>query len=208
MEGKVISVAHDKGGVGKTTIATNLIVQMLQKYKKVNVIDLDPKHHLSLFLKRRNDKRINQLAFNDTKRLKDILENNEELLIIDVGGMDTDQTRIAIIYSDLVVTPLSDSQIELDGLIMFKNVITALQSVRSDLKATVLLNRINPRSSNSIKELKEFVATQDDSFNMFNTVIRDRAAYKEAYSKGLGVYELTGAEKAQTEIYNLIKEIQ
>jgi len=208
MEGKVISVAHDKGGVGKTTIATNLIVQMLHKYKKVNVIDLDPKHHLSLFLKRRNDKRINQLAFNDTKGLKDILENNEELLIIDVGGMDTDQTRIAIIYSDLVVTPLSDSQIELDGLIMFKNVITALQSVRSDLKATVLLNRINPRSSNSIKELKEFVATQDDSFNMFNTVIRDRAAYKEAYSKGLGVYELTGAEKAQTEIYNLIKEIQ
>lgn len=206
-ESKIISVAHDKGGVGKTTIATNLIVQLLNKYETINVIDLDPKNHLSLFLKRRDDKRINQLAFTNTKELQQLLENNQGILVIDVGGMDTDQTRSAIVYSDKVITPLADSQIELDGLMMFKKVIESLQKVRADLRVSVLLNRINPRTSKSIVELRSFIRGQSEVFECFDTVVRDRAAYKVAYGEGKGVYELQGADKAATEIYNLTKEI-
>lgn len=207
MKDKIISVAHDKGGVGKTTIATNIIVQLLQEHESISVIDLDPKKHLSLFLKRRKDEKIKLLTYQGTKELKELLENNKGILVIDVGGMDTDQTRTAIVYSDKVITPLADSQIELDGLMMFKKVILSLQKVRADLRVSVLLNRIHPNTNKSIAELREFIAAQSDVFSIFDTVVRDRAAFKTAYGEGKGVYEISNADKAKTEIYNLIKEL-
>ena len=209
MKDQIISVAHDKGGVGKTTIATNLIVQLLHEHEgeTIQVIDLDPKHHLTLFLKRRADPRVQQLHFKDTKDLRSLLENSRSTLVIDVGGMDTDQTRSAIVYSDRVITPLADSQIELDGLMMFKQVIQALQKIRPDLRVSVLLNRIHPKTKKSVDDLREFIAGQSEVFKIFDTVIRDRAAFKVAYGEAKGVREINAADKAATEIYNLIREL-
>ena len=207
MESKIISVAHDKGGVGKTTIATNILVQLLQDHKQINAIDLDPKKHLTKFLLRRQDDRIKLLDFSSTKELIKIFDDNEGVLIVDVGGLDSDQTRTAIVYSDRVVTPLADSQIELDGLMEFKKVIKVLQSARPDLRATILLNRIHPKTNKSIVDLKEYMQTQTDVFNIFDTVVRDRAAFKVAYGDGKSVSEISGAAKAATEIYNLVKEL-
>ena len=184
-------------------------MQLLHEHKgeTIQVIDLDPKHHLTLFLKRRADPRVQQLHFKDTKELRSLLENSSGTLIIDVGGMDTDQTRSAIVYSDRVITPLADSQIELDGLMMFKQVIQALQKIRPDLRVSVLLNRIHPKTNKSVEDLREFIAGQSEVFNIFDTVIRDRAAFKVAYGEAKGVREINAADKAATEIYNLIREL-
>lgn len=207
MKEKIISVAHDKGGVGKTTISTNIIVQLLQEHETVNAIDLDPKKHLTKFLMRRKDPRINLLEFADTKELVKLFDKNKGILIIDVGGLDSDQTRTAIAYSNRVITPLADSQIELDGLMEFRKVIKSLQTARADLRATILLNRIHPKTNNSIIDLREFIEQQHEVFEIFDTVVRDRAAYKTAYGEGKSVGEITGAAKAATEIYNLVKEL-
>ena len=52
---KIIAVANQKGGVGKTTTVINISVGLADKGKKILVVDLDPQNHLSRFMGYKTD---------------------------------------------------------------------------------------------------------------------------------------------------------
>ena len=202
----VIVVAHQKGGVGKSTIASNLAVDLAKIYD-VEVLDLDMQKSLSYFNTLRTDSaKLNIKYAKNFKEVAAIINNNQKLLIIDVGGFDSDLNRAAILGADLVLTPVSDSTIELVGLLAFKNIIVDIRKERSELQAHVLLNRLHFNLSTSLIDIREFI-NNNSEFKLLDSIIRDRSEFKKSFERGLSVNEYSKDSKASIEIKALIEEI-
>lgn len=66
---KVIAIANQKGGVGKTTTAANLGVGLVRQGKKVMIIDADPQGSLTLSLGIKNPDELNSTLANVMERI-------------------------------------------------------------------------------------------------------------------------------------------
>lgn len=210
MQGKVISISHQKGGVGKSSIALNLAVELSKKYT-LKVIDLDYQKSLTIFNSIRKDKGLKELEIihvNSQKELIKIIENNKDLILIDSGGFDSDLNRVAILGADLIITPVSDNLIEIYGLEAFKRILKELKEVKDDIRAYVLLNKIEPRATKSLIELKNYVKNNSDYFFLLDTIIRRRADISKSFELGKSVVEIDKNSKASKELNRLISNIK
>jgi len=209
---KIIAIAHQKGGVGKSTIASNLAVE-LSKITTTSILDLDVQQSLTAFAHARANKEKGVLnilkAPSSTQELMKIIdEEKSQFLVIDTGGFDLDTQRIAMYAADLIITPVSDSPMELHGLSVFSKTIAKLQEARPDLKATVLLNKVHQFAGKSLDLLLNDIKENAQMFDAFETILRDRKDYKEAYFYGQSVCEYYNANTACKEITSLIQEIK
>src|SRR5690606_14638381 len=118
----IISLSHQKGGVAKSTLLWNLVVEF-SKERLVKVIDLDIQKTVTYSMQIRNNlnKKNSNIELINIESLESIVKvmqkhNKDDLLFIDSGGFDSDINRIAIAGSDIIVTPVSSKFYELLGL--------------------------------------------------------------------------------------------
>lgn len=206
---KIIVVAHQKGGVGKSTISSNLASELSKKYT-LNAIDLDLQKSLTYFnnvRRKANLKAFNIININSPAELKEVVNNNKDILIIDVGGYDSDINRLAIMASDVLITPVSDSEIEEVGLKAFKKILNDLRKKRPELTAKILFNRIHSRAGENNEGIAFINSYINDNpeFDKLNSILRDRIDYKRAWGLGQSVVEYNG--KASGEMNKLINEV-
>ena len=224
----IISVSHQKGGVGKSTISFNLGIEILKDFlgKKDSVnefdnfycVDLDYQKSFTIFNTKRkllNEKYNEKLPLldiytkNDFDNENDFIEfltkNEKDLILIDTGGYDSVYNRLSLIYSDLIITPISDSKIELYGLEIFKKILNDIKKIDKTKKSYVLLNNVSVNRKN-FNEYFEYVKDNEEYFNMLNTIVRNRKIYKDSFDFGKNVCELKHF-KSCNEIQNLKSEV-
>jgi chromosome partitioning protein len=101
---KVVSIMNNKGGVGKTTITSNLAAYIASKGKRVLIIDIDPQTNLTFsFIKTLEWEQL----YAQNKTLKDffrpILEGNNNIVSLDslIISLNVEGVKIDIISSHL-----------------------------------------------------------------------------------------------------------
>jgi len=139
---------------------------------------------------------------------KIVKDNNGKNIVIDTGGFDSGMNRIAVMASDIVITPAAPSQADIFGLQEYEQIVKDIgEDMKQDIQTNILINNADTRSKRDISNLQKYVKENDTYFNLLDTIIHNRKDYKTAYGKGLGVIEFNATGAAAEEIKQLIKEI-
>lgn len=207
---QVISVIQEKGGTGKSTIATNL-AGMASKRRRVALIDCDmPQGTSQSWASIRMGNKPENLTARTAASYKDLvmlvgeLEPDHDLIVIDSPPRIAESTKAALILSTLTLIPLGASAAEIWATADLLNTIEAAKAVKGKVDARILWNRFRA-STNSAKELSESVRTELD-LKQLETKIGYRVAYSEALARGMTALEWNDRQ-AQTEMLLLGAEL-
>lgn len=207
----VIAVSHQKGGVGKSTLAYNLAVELNKKYI-TKVIDLDVQLTITacnIIRSKFGQEKLNILNFNDKENFIEYLNNDVDgnITIIDTGGFDSGLNRVAMYAADMIITPVSTEFLEVIGLEKYKKIIKEVgDKVGKKIKTHVVLNKIH-HSQQNFEDIENFIHNSPDEFKLMSSTIRRRSDFSISLSHGYSVNEFDENSSSAQEINNFILEI-
>lgn len=207
----ILTLSHQKGGVGKSTVAWNLAV-LFSKIIPTRIIDLDTQRSLTVTnaLRREHSlEEIEMLHFNTAGELAEYAaaDSNEALTIIDSGGFDSAFNRVAIIASDLLITPVSDKPFDLMGLQKYEEILKSLSEIQGEtIKTYILFNNINP-AMKRFGDLIDFVCTSEH-FELMVPILRQRVDIANSVGEGKAIKEYRIFSKADQEMDALFNEVK
>ena len=186
MAGKVITVAQQKGGAGKTTIAANLAVALSRMGRKVVLLDTDPQGSLGRWFMTRRDAGEPGVEFSTASAWGvsyecDKLRTTADYILVDTPPKIDSDLKPAIRESDLVIVPVSASQVDVwatEGVLDM--------AAREKAEVMVVLNRAKAGTRVALdvdNTLKALGVTRASS------VLGHRVAFPETMGVGKGVME-------------------
>lgn len=205
----IITLANQKGGVGKTTLAFNLVFEL----KADCVIDLDPQQHLLKFNRYRDMVGLPLMPLVEKankETLQQLLKTHQgegdRWCVIDTAGVDADLGRYAAAMSDLVVIPTNDDMVELWSTKSFAETIKAMaQELGQPIAMLAVLNRIHPQAAAPAQALELLDRV---GVTVANTLIRQRSPMAQSASLGKIAAEHKSAWASREEIAALANEIR
>lgn len=207
----IILIAHQKGGVGKSTVAVNVAVELSSRGKDVIIVEADPSVHTSSNWARDREEagyspiQTVQKTGNLRSTLID-LDQKYDVVIVDTPGKDSSEMRTAMTAADVLLVPIQPTQPDLDttqGLVV---TINQAKDFNPELKALAVLNRVPTHAlSDAVKEARAYLS-EFPELRVAETRLHERKAYQSSLSEGLGVVEMKDA-KAKTEIEKLTEEV-
>ncbi len=194
---RIITLAHQKGGVGKSTLALNL-AYCFQNGLKVGLVDADLQGSLrSLNLMADGISLINLI--DDFTNLK---TQPFDLILVDTPPYLSNRLPELFLQSDFILVPTKAGFFDMMAIKSTLSLIQDTLKMRPDLKSGIVFNMI--KSSSSItSEIRSL--TKDFSIPVLKSIISDRVSFTRSAISG-GVLE-TNDEKAKYEIISLADEI-
>ncbi|MFC7705353.1 ParA family partition ATPase [Plastorhodobacter daqingensis] len=205
MTGRVITVAQQKGGSGKTTLAVNLAVVLSARGFRVAVLDTDPQGSLGRwFMTRRERLGDAGLAFSTASAWGvsyecDKLRRDADFVIVDTPPKVDADLRPALREADLILVPVASSHVDLWAT---EGVLDLAQRERR--RASVILNRAKAGT-----RLGEEVATAAAAMDaeLLAARLGNRIVYAETLGMGLGALEGARPGPARDEVNALTDEV-
>ena len=210
----IYTVGGIKGGSGKTTIATNLTVFLLQQGRDVILVDADDQESATDFTSFRHQSLDGEIGYTAVKLTGRELHANVTRLatkyddiVIDTGGRDTVSQRSALTISHAYLVPFAPRSLDIWTLRKVENLIAEVTPFNPGLRCLTFINKADARGT--YKEEAGELLRGSAYLQFLDTAVGNRISFANAAAAGLGVLEMKLADdKAVAEINELCTNVQ
>jgi chromosome partitioning protein len=207
MAGAIVSIAQQKGGAGKTTVAVQLGVAWLSAGRRVAMLDIDPQASLFTWFN------VRRRRFGDGEdgllvqglsgwRLGSELRRLRgefDLILVDSPPHAESDARAAVREADLVLVPCQPNALD-----VWASAPTLELAQGSGTGALLVLNRVPPRGR-AAEQMRDEIAAQ--RWPLAGALLGNRQAYAASIGEGRGVAETAPRSAAGQEIAALADEV-
>ena len=210
----IVLIGGEKGGTGKTTIATNLATMHVIHKRDVLLVDTDRQGSASAWSDIRdlnnirprvpNVQKFGQNLANDIRDLN----NRYQDIIIDAGGRDSVELRAAMTVANIMYIPVQASQFDIWTLSIIHDLVIQASGFNTNLLPYIIINRASTNPIvNEVDEAKN-VLYDFEHLTLSDLILKDRISYRKAAKRGQAVIELNKSDtKATNEITKLYYKI-
>ncbi len=201
--GHVITIAQQKGGSGKTTLAVNLAVHFAQKGMSVALLDTDPQGSLGRWFLMRRDRMGDARMDLSTASAWGVsyecekLRRTHDIVIIDTPPKADADLRPALREADLVLIPVAASHLDLwatDGVLDLV--------ARESRRALIVLNRVKAGT----RLTADMAVAVAKIAELANSRLGQRVVFAETLGHGMSASE-AGKSAAKAEVTALADEV-
>lgn len=206
----IISVVNQKGGTGKTTVATNLAAAYAGDNTDILLVDADPQQSSLDWQSDRHERHphvsVVGLPFANLHKEVGRLKGKYDVVIIDGGGRITANARAAVSVADFIIVPtLASKPDALSTQSFFNDVVEEVAAIKGEIAGAILFTMLKSGTVFNVEGQKQI---KDMGFPVFDTLIYNRITYQEAISQGKSAFEFSPRSKAAEETQNLYDELK
>ena len=203
---RVVTVAQQKGGAGKTTLVIQLATALVAQGRRVGLVDIDPQGSLTGWMRLREHRQRDaaEIRFSMVGGWRvgvelDRLKREVDLIVVDTPPHTDMDAKAAIKGADLVLVPVQPSSLDI-----WASQGTVELAAKEKRKAALVLNRVPPRGR-SVEEARQ--ALMELGAPALETQLGNRQAFVTSVAAGLGVVESEPKSASADEVRALAEDV-
>ena len=201
----IITIAQQKGGAGKTTLAVSLAAWFARRMR-VALFDIDPQHSAARWHRLREHRpQLPRLAFSDVAGWRlagelDRLRAAHDLIIIDSPPHVETDARLAVRAADLILVPVQPSALDVWAA---ESTLAIARAEKRPIR--MVLNRLPAGNSKLATQIRQMIA--DQGIETLNATLGNRTGFAQAFMNGMAVHEAVARSVAAAELAALAEEV-
>lgn len=200
-------IGGEKGGSGKTTIATNLAAWLAGEGRDVMLLDADHNGASKAWTEWRNEAGITPVvhcvqASGDISRPARDLAGRFGELVVDAAGHDSKELRSALVAADVLIVPMRPTAFDMLPLVHMDELVSAAKIMNPNLRAYLLYTQVPTGAMNRdvLRTEEHLAGMQLAELKLLPLRIRNLQAYRDVVIDGKSVVERAGDARAEIQL--------